>query len=534
MSLVSLTLPSDGQRIDAADVNVPFNALAAVINGNLDSTNISSLSGTKIQPGTLPGSALDPAASGGWTVLTSNPNTTTYSGNRAYTSVFNGTDLSGILSPGMRVRAQRSNPAPSQCAAFNGSTQYYSKTSPSGMVFTDDFVVSAWIKLSSYPATAGTIMSRYNNTSGWSLRINSSGQVFLFGNNAGGANFSAVTSVQSVPLNKWVHVAAQLDMSSFTATPTTSYTMIDGQDVPATVTRGGTNPTSLVQAGDLNIGAENGSQNFFPGNIAQAAVYSAKVAESTIQSYISQGLTGGEATTISAYSFNNSINDLNTGNANNLSPNGSVLATNTDSPFAQGTPAGLYEYGIITAVSFSTNTTISVQVAEGSALPTTGILSNFSYSIQKVPYGFPGQRAKWKVEVHLRNDTGAGGTTQNTWYNAGGLNINIPVGQWNLKHYTHVYSDRTSGDIWVSATLATSNSTEGDGEISATSSGGQFGTTAIMRANLMKEKDLSLSAPTQYYWNIRVSSGSAANLILLGSVAAAASPSKIVAELATV
>lgn len=40
MTTVSLTLPSDGQTIDAADVNNPFNAIAAVINGGVDSTNI--------------------------------------------------------------------------------------------------------------------------------------------------------------------------------------------------------------------------------------------------------------------------------------------------------------------------------------------------------------------------------------------------------------------------------------------------------------------------------------------------------------
>ena len=39
MSTVSLTLPADGDTIDAADVNTPLNAIAAVINGGIDSTN---------------------------------------------------------------------------------------------------------------------------------------------------------------------------------------------------------------------------------------------------------------------------------------------------------------------------------------------------------------------------------------------------------------------------------------------------------------------------------------------------------------
>jgi len=41
MTTVSLTLPSDGDTIDAADVNTPFNTIANAINGNLDSTNVS-------------------------------------------------------------------------------------------------------------------------------------------------------------------------------------------------------------------------------------------------------------------------------------------------------------------------------------------------------------------------------------------------------------------------------------------------------------------------------------------------------------
>lgn len=40
MPTINLTLPSDGDTIDAADVNTPLNAIAAVINGGIDSTNI--------------------------------------------------------------------------------------------------------------------------------------------------------------------------------------------------------------------------------------------------------------------------------------------------------------------------------------------------------------------------------------------------------------------------------------------------------------------------------------------------------------
>lgn len=41
MPTISVTLPSDGQTIDAADYNVPINTIVSAINGGLDSTNIS-------------------------------------------------------------------------------------------------------------------------------------------------------------------------------------------------------------------------------------------------------------------------------------------------------------------------------------------------------------------------------------------------------------------------------------------------------------------------------------------------------------
>lgn len=40
MGTVSVSLPSDGQTIDAADYNVPINTIVAEINGGLDSANI--------------------------------------------------------------------------------------------------------------------------------------------------------------------------------------------------------------------------------------------------------------------------------------------------------------------------------------------------------------------------------------------------------------------------------------------------------------------------------------------------------------
>lgn len=332
-------------------------------------------------------------ASSGWSTGTT-PTTVTANGNNNYSLVFNSTDLTSTLSNGMKLRLTRTATAPTQTTLLNGTTQYYSKSSPSAMTFTDDFTVSAWVKLTSY-GTFSDIASRYNGTSGWIFAINTTGQVVLQGLNAGAANYSQVLSSRAIPLNKWVHVAAQLDMSTFTATTTTSYTMIDGVDTVATVSRAGTNPTALIQAGNLNIGSENsGGANFFPGKLSQVAIYNAKVTQATVLASMNQTLTGSESSLISAYSFNNSITDLSA-NANNLTANASAVATNGDSPFAGGAnastayTAGTTEFGEVFGVSFSTNTTIVVQVPDGYLIPTSGGVSALAYSTNNAPLGFP-------------------------------------------------------------------------------------------------------------------------------------------------
>lgn len=324
----------------------------------------------------------------GYTDLAATPNTVTYNGNRNYTLVFNSTDLTDTLSEGMRLRLQRTVSAPTTAFLIDGVNDYYNDTTVAGMTFTDDFVAGAWIYVRAYADMK--IMGRYNGTSGWNLALTSSGQIQMGGNNAGAANFRAITSYQCVPLNKWVHIAAQLDMSAHTATSTTSYIMIDGVDVPAFVSQGGTNPTALIQAGNFELGSFNGGTQPFNGYIDQAFVTSAKMTQANVRTIASQAWTAALISThsvVSAYS-NGSTTDLNTTNANNLTAQNGAT-TVASSPFGNYLGSTL-EYGIVASKpTFSTNTTVVVQVPEGCAIPTSGGISAVSYSTNKQPYGFP-------------------------------------------------------------------------------------------------------------------------------------------------
>jgi hypothetical protein len=397
---------------------------------------------------------------GGWSPVESPPDTVVANGNRSYTLTFNSLDLTDTISPGMRVRTTRTVAAPDQCTDLEASSShYFNDTSVSGMTFTDDFVVSAWIKLESYPAVAGTIVGRYNGTSGWRFDVYHTGQIRLIGHNASSVNFSYVVSYQSVPLNKWVHVTAQLDMSTFTATTTTSYIMIDGVDVPAVVTRAGTNPTALVQAGNLEIGSTNSGTFFFDGKIAQVAIYSAKVTQATILASMNQGLTGSETSLVSAYSFDNSINDLSA-TANNLIAQNSAVATNTDSPFGKEAASTTLDYGLVQSVSFSTNTTMVVQVPSGCTIPTTGGITSIAYSVQANPYGWANNATKWDVSMIQRVQAIVSFGGVNDWY-VSPLKITLPIGNWQSFGYqgTFQLNSSVAGTRHGHITMATSTPT---------------------------------------------------------------------------
>lgn len=500
MGQVVLSLPSDGTTIDASDVNTPLNTLVNEFNGNIDDNNIktgANISGAKLNDASIPGKKFDSTTYGGWVAgVLPAVSSVTCNGNRSYDVTFAST-VASYLTPGMRIRTTRTAAAPTGAISLNGSTQYANKTSPAGMTFTDDFVVSAWVKMTSYGDYS--IASCYNGTSGWDFGIDSTGRVALTGFNGGAGNYSFLKSYQSIPLNKWVHIAAQLDMSTFTATTTTSYAMIDGLDVPVSVTRAGTNPTALVQAGNLEIGSRNGGSQFFPGNIAQVAIYNAKVTQANIRATISQSLTGAETSLISAYKLDQAsgLTDLNTGNANNLTAQGSPTYS-TASPFttdANGTPGGSYDYAIVQKVS---TTTATVQVPEGCTIPTSGGVSAVDLSAWKAPFGMPVQRGKWQLVSLVRTQYTQSSAANGTWYNLGSQQLTIPVGEWVAGYDSPSFMNATSAAV-ICATLSTGASTANDTEFITET---YIGTTITGGGSKTKRRPLSVTAAAPYYLNV--------------------------------
>jgi len=437
-----------------------------------------------------------PVISTGYSDLNSNPNTVTYNGNRSYDLVFNSINHTGVLGNGMRLQLTRTVAAPTRCTLLNGTSQYFNRTSTiNGMTATDDISAGVWMKLTSYKAC--TIFSRYNGTSGWKLSLNADGTVYFIGYNGGSSNFSLVQSYPAVPLGRWVHVLPQLDMSAFTLSATTSYILFDGVEVVSQVARGGTNPTAFIQAGNLEVGSENGGSFNFPGKIAQIFI-GPKITQANGRALMSQGITAALITAnsiVSAYSFDNSLNDLNTTNANNLTAQGSATATNADSPFGtqeNGLISSTLEYAIIQNVSFSTNTTLTVQVPEGCMLPTSGGISKVSYSNVAEPFGMPVKPEKWTL-MYLNGNSLT--TTSSTLVAMLGAQILAPVGCWEpIARFSYQFNN-----IDLNVALSTSTTSASDLSMRArdyaTSSALHLGSIFLIPSSI----SVTVATPTYYY-----------------------------------
>jgi len=442
---------------------------------------------------------------GGWVALAVAPTTITNNGQRSQTLTFSGVDYTDRLNPSTRLMTQRTVAAPVQSTALNGTTQYWNKTSPNKLTFTDDFVVDAYVKLTSY--AVGGVVSRYNGTSGWTFTVEADGTLKLRGFNAGSGNKSEVNTYQTIPLNKWVRITAQLDMSTFTATTTTSYVMIDGVDVPSAVIRAGTNPTALIQAGNLEIGSYNGGTSPFPGKIAQVAIFNAKVTQAQMRTYHSQGYTGSEANLVSAYSFDGVATDLMTATPNDLTAMNAVGYVN-NSPFgtqASGLISSTLDYLLVsTAVFTGGNTVVTGQVPEGCTIPTSGGVSAVSYSGVKAPYGFPADSGKWNLSaIYLSDLSGATlASGAGIWNKA---SLTTPIGSWSLGYWGTVYGDPSAGNA-VNARFSLNTqarSTTGGGavvndelksNIYITTDGPAITLMDVIKA----ETSLSLSSATEY------------------------------------
>lgn len=306
---------------------------------------------------------------GGWQPLSQTVSVSSgyNKGNHEYDLTFSAT-MANLLSPGMWVRLVRNTAAPTQCADLEASSsQYGGKSSPTGITFTDDFTVEAWIA----PESRGVqqrIIGRISGTNGWHVGITAAGVVYIEIQPGAGTSRSVTTNVM-VALHKWTHVAASMDASAGT---TTIY--INGVST-AVISSG--SASSLTQAGDLQVGAAGGT-GFFDGKLSDVRLWNVVRTQTQIRDNMNQQLVGNESNLIAYYKLSGDLND-STSNANNLTASGGAVATFADHRFSTT------EYAKVRAVS---TTTVTVSTGDGGVIPNMTLNTPHS-STENAPFGAP-------------------------------------------------------------------------------------------------------------------------------------------------
>lgn len=160
-------------------------------------------------------------------------------------------------------------------------------------------------------------------------------------------------------------------------------------------------------------------------------------------------------------------------------------------------------YGFVTAISFSTDTTLTLYGGTDYDVEDTSThaISNVYFSHHKAPLSFPLNPDKWSVEITLVNETKTSGLVNDTYYNLGSNSIVLPIGIWDVILPTFVFAVGFSGGSWQGSlfALSTSNNSASDskfetqGEYTSGTSGYLQGTFSNVYHNIVT------TSKTTYY-----------------------------------
>jgi len=194
--------------------------------------------------------------------------------------------------------------------------------------------------------------------------------------------------------------------------------------------------------------------------------------------------------------------------------------------FAMWTQNSTVRYGIVHAIAFSTNTTITIYGGSDYDVDDTGsyAISDFAYSHSKSPHGFPLDPDKWSEEAVQTSYVTKTTPVQNTWYNAmdvGNLpSLDMPIGKWYSEYTAHSYfTYSTTGGKSCQASLSTSSSSESDSDLTdriAGVFGAATGTEWRFQTN-RGSKVISAAVKTTHYIIIRTQHTNVATIGLDGA-----------------
>ena len=451
------------------------------------------------------------AVSTGWvTNALSAVSTVTHNGNRSYDVVFAST-VASILSEGMRLEFTKATAGNAYMGgAFNGSSHYFTKTSPSGTLGTvnNNFTIEAVVQPTSY--AAGMICARADAAANNAIYMymQASGVVNIGVRSAGSGNVREIPTYQSLPLNKKTTIAATWASGTVTIS-------FDGISVPvgAASTSGGA-PTTAGTGGDWSIGRFGANATlYFPGYISNVAVFDAVLSASTIKDHYTKKLTGSETNCIGAWSLDNTANDQSSA-GNDLTATGGV-------GYTAMTPHGQLGNGVETTkavglVMSVNGTTVTVQCPEGVTIPSgSSTISSVAYSTQANPFGWVSDKGRWGVAMLNRNDVSQASPVANTWYNLASPQLTIPTGAFLVSYKAMPFTNRgTAAGSNVEITLSTGASTNSDDRFTCHI---EAGSLQSIGAPCYVLKPIRLTSATAYYLNTRTTQGSASTVYNFGA-----------------
>lgn len=160
------------------------------------------------------------------------------------------------------------------------------------------------------------------------------------------------------------------------------------------------------------------------------------------------------------------------------------------------TQSSTIKYFIVTAISFSTNTTITLYGGTDYTLANATISSVY-YSVNKVPFGFPIDPTKWSVKVNIGTNYSQSSPVTGTTYNLGGISITIPIGAWHVSAQAAIRgTGNGTNSFLLAGALSTGASSISDAELE------QHSYVALVSENVLNlkvDKDLTLASKTPMY-----------------------------------
>lgn len=407
-------------------------------------------------------------------------------GNKEYTANI-AADVTSFLPVGAKIAVTRGTTPPTQSTAFTASSsQYASKTSPTGITSTSTLTVEDWVYVNSYPTGDVGIVSRHDGTNGFIWGMTAAGQPKFFN-----GSVSSQTAYQSLPLKRWVHRAAVFSSGTMTL-------YLNGSVVSSSLTGSG---STITQAGNLQLGAYN-STHFFDGYISEARIWSTAKTQSEIQANMNISLSGSETGLVALFQGNGNFNDK-TSNANNLTPSGGAIATQAANPmnaveYFKVTKVGTYSGGVTPVTLFG---------GTDCNLPNM-TLTGAQYSNVDKPFGFPASRSKWTHSSIWKIDAAVSLPSASTWYNASFQQVTLPTGDWlssTQYNLQIVRSSAADAQIWGTLSTANNSETNKDWTTFADASG------LTVHQTMNRQLPLSVTSPTTYYLNIKTDLGSGVN-----------------------